>query len=585
MMRARDREVQKCKADVLSDNTELRDLAERRIDQVKRSYELLTEPRRFRDYLEILNDQVTVGTIDPAKLLGFAAVTADNGGDSSPAQATVADANAHMLPVLTIAEEKEKLKELRAKRDQVNPKLSKKRRLNLEKREKEALATISSSAISAAAERAQELIKSGVTDSDAFYESVYTRALTQSESASKKAIIEIEAAGLPVEAKLLDNLATAVLDSSEDATAAEYNKLEGIHAPKKKGIKRSPLLIGAAVLAIIATALVFCNVDSFISVTRQLDNLGTQAPSATGSDIDSTVTGIIAQARQVSTNPSIALAVGLAPAAGSAGMAGKAESINLPGIIDYNAAIDAAYANDYPRAIKFFTSAIAKNADLYQLPYNRGVVHLSQSALPQALADLDGALLLRANLAAANYNKGIIYLWEGCELIKIAYASPDAQAASPNPQAGSSNAQGTSQNASAQQQTVPTKVYASDPLHASPAKLDVATQATLSQATKKLQQAIKEFTAASMNDTPLAQPLYNRALARYRLGDIAGSISDFKQALAKDASMIAASHGVSVAQETLTAPNAPVDLNKWQGVLRNLTGPIGPQGPPGPGHF
>jgi|GEM_PF-1270487 hypothetical protein len=577
MMRARDREVQKCKADVLSENTELRDLAEHRIDQVKKSYELLTEPRRFRDYLEILNDQVTVGTVDPAKFLGFATVTGDNGGVASPAQTPAADTKAHILPVLTIAEEKEKLRELRSKRDQVNPKLSKKRRLNLDKKEKEALATINSSAISAAHERAQELIKSGVTDSDAFYESVYTSALKQSESASQNAISEIEAAGLPVEAKLLDNFATAVLDSCEDATTAEYQKLEGIHAPKKKGIKRSPLLIGAAVFAIVATALVFCNVDSFISVTRQLDNDETKTPAATASDIDSTANGIITQARQVSANPSIALAVGLAPPAGSAGMAGKAESINLPGIIDYNAAIDAAYANDYPKAIKFFTSAMEKNADLYQIPYCRGVVHLSTNALTQSLADLDGALLLRNNLAAASYNKGIIHLWEGCELIKIAYASPSEQAASPHTHAASSTTQST--------QAVPTKVYASDPLQASPAKLDMAAQATLSQATKKLQQAIKEFTAASMNDATLAQPLYNRALARYRLGDIAGSISDFKQALAIDASMIAASHAVSVAQETLAAPNAPVDLNKWQGVLRNLTGPIGPPGPPGPGHF
>lgn len=564
MMRARDREVQKCKDDFLSDDTELRDLAERRMNQVKKSYELLTEPRRFRDYLEILNDQITVGNIDPAKFLGFASIPGDNGDEAANWQSASTDAKAHMLPVLTIAEEKEKLRELRSRREQVDPKLSKKRRLSLEKKEKEALATISSSAIAAAHERAQELIKSGVTDSEAFYESVYTRALTQSESASQKAVSDIEAAGLPVETKLLDSLHTAVLDSSEDATVAEYNKLEGIHAPKKRGMKRSPILIGAAVFAIIATALVFCNVDTFINVTRQLDSIGTKAPAASISDIDSTTNGIIARASKVSSNPSVALAVGLAPAAGSAGMAGKAESINLPGIVDYNAAIDAAYANDNPKALKFFTSAIEKNADLYQMPYNRGVVYLGQNRLPQSLADLDGALLLRSNLSAAHYNKGVIYLWEGCELIRMAYAPAKPEAAQP---------------------PVPTKVDGNSPLSNATVQLDGAAQAVLLQAAKKLHQAIREFTAASMNDPSLAQPLYNRALARYRLGDISGSISDFKEALAKDASMIAASHGVSVAQETLAAPNAAVNIDKWQGVLHNLTGPIGPQGPPGPGHF
>lgn len=578
-MRARDREVQKCKDDFLSDNTELRDLAERRMNQVKKSYELLTEPRRFRDYLEILNDQVTVGNADPSKFLGFATVSGDNVGEATTTKAADADANAHLLPVLTIAEEKQKLQELRSKREQVDPKLSKKRRLNLEKKEKDALATINSIACAAAQQRAQELIKAGVTDSDAFYESVYSSALSQSESASQKAISEIEAAGLPVESRLIDNLATAVLDSSEDATTTEYQKLEGVHAPRKKGMKRSPLLVGAAVFAIIATALVFCNVDSFISVTRQLDNPETDTKPANISDIDSTVNGIIAQAKQVSRNPSVALAVGLAPPAGSAGMAGKAESINVPGIIDYNAAVDAAYANDYPKAIKLFTSAIEKNKDLYQIPYNRGLVYLNQNSLPQSLADLDGALLLRSNLAAANYNKGIIYLWEGSELIKLAYASPNAQAAQNKPQ--------TAQSGPAGQQAAPqaTKVYGTTPLSTTTVQLDGAAEGILLQAKNKLHQAIKELTAASMNNPFIAQPLYNRALARYRLGDISGSIADFKQALTKDASMIAASHGVSVAQETLTAPGTPVDLEKWSGVLPSLSGPIGPQGPPGPGHF
>jgi len=575
MMRARDREVQKCKDDFLSDNTELRDLAERRMNHVKKSYELLTEPRRFRDYLEILNDQVTVGSVDPGKFLGFATVAGDN-GEATSIKAPEADVNAHLLPVLTIAEEKQKLKELRSKREQVDPKLSKKRRLNLEKKEKDALATINSIACAAAQQRAQELIKSGVSDSDAFYESVYSSALSQSESASQKAISEIEAAGLPLEPRLLDNLATAVLDSSEDATTAEYQKLEGVHAPRKKGMKRSPLLVGAAIFAIIATALVFCNVDSFISVTRQLDNPETETKPASVSDIDSTVNGIIAQAKQVSRNPSVALAVGLAPPAGSAGMAGKAESINVPGIVDYNAAIDAAYANDDPKAIKFFTSAIEKNKDLYQIPYNRGLVYLNQNSLPQSLADLDGALLLRSNLATANYNKGIIYLWEGSELIKLAYASPNAQAA-----------QNKASSGPAGQLAIPqaTKVYGTTPLSTTTVQLDGAAEGILLQAKNKLHQAIKEFTAASMNNPFIAQPLYNRALARYRLGDISGSINDFKQALTKDASMVAASHGVSVAQETLAAPGTPVDLEKWSGVLGNLSGPIGPQGPPGPGHF
>ncbi len=569
---------------MLSSDLRLNSLAKKRLEELDRAFEYLTEPKKFRDFHELVNDKLTAGNIEPGSLVASIArgradsdiaeletgVTApseptgpdgpgrqtatgeaaglsveshsgDTGATTTPSGPGGPNGPARGTDVLdfvhtSLAEERELLKELRRKRQEKAPKIGHKRREAIDKLVKDTLAEIEQVANSTARSKASELVARGVTNSDEFFEKVYSAAFEVAKAVREQAIQKVDDKNFPIEERYLDEWEQAVMDRSEEAAEREYNNLEGVMAEQRVKLPTGDrgfmfkLVIVLCTLA--GTLIVFCNIDVLLTTNRP-DALRQQIKDAGGSDTTSSdISSIMTTIpKSVSANPAIAQAANMAQPAGLAGAAGWSNSLAINGAPDYNAGCKALSAGSYQQAIDFFNRAIERNQDIYQFYYNRALANVYVGNYPAALKDLDSAIALRTDLMQSRYNKGQIYLAGGADCVNQAAKIPEPD-----------------------------------------------NQKLLRQATINLQAAIAEFSVVSNKMPGLAQPVYNRAIARYRLGDLAGAAADFKLAAKLDSNMQAANYNLNTAQ-------------KADGKLQGESGvaipdaPAGPQGPPGPGIF
>lgn len=527
---------------MLANDPKLNALAKKRLNELDRAFEYLTDPKKFRDFHELVNDKIAIGTLEPGSLAASIArregfTPRPNKQSSSETTEVISDAppgEGHT----TLAEEREALKELRRKRLEKAPRIGHKRVAALEKLVKETFAAIEHDANAAARAKASELVARGYTDSDAFFEQVYAAALEVASATRDRALQVIEQKDLPVDEKLLDDWETAVLDKSEEAAEGEYSHLEGVMASVKTSVPGSPKFMVklAITLCTVAAALcVFCNVNVAV-MTNQPDALGQQRKAAGGGSIGYGDTFEILRQlpEHLTSNLAIANADGMVLSAGTAGAAPNSTTLAIDGAADYNVGTNALGKNKFEESVISFNNAIKKNQNVYQYFYNRAMAWLSRSHYQAALTDFDAAITLRSDLMQARYNKGVIYLLGGADSVnRLSHAKKEDQAAYRR------------------------------------------------QAEINLRAAIAEFTTVSTNMPNLAQPLYNRALARYRFGDIKGAIADFQAAEKKDAGMTAATFNLQIAKSALAAPDGKPVIPPGT----TPSAPIGPQGPPAPGFF
>jgi len=539
LRRARDREVQRCRDDMLSSDQRLNSLAKKRLEELDRAFEYLTEPKKFRDFLELVNDKLLLGTMDSNSLA--ATIARREGLESEPQQIDsqqMSGPEGAAEPAHTLAEEREVLNELRRKRLEKAPKIGQKRRQQMEKLIKDTHTAIETGAASTARSKASELVARGVTDPDEFYERVYSSALEVAQAARDRALQTIEEKNLPIDEKLIDEWESAVLDRSEQAAEREYNNLEGVMAAEKVSTPSGPKFMFklAIVLCTIAgTLIIFCNVNTVVT-SNQPDAVQQQIKNAGGTDTTSSGTLELLKKipMTVSTNKAIATAEGMSGAAGSAGTAGGAVSLGMDGAADYNAGCAAIKSGAYGDATLFFNKAIEKNPNIYQFFYNRGLAYLYLGHYRSALSDFASSFNLRTDMMQARYNQGIIYLAGGADCI----ARADRGSATEK-------------------------------------------EALLKQGVVNLRAAISEFSVVTDKMPKLAQPVYNRGIARYRLGDLDGAISDFETAVRNDPNMESAARNLEVAKTAKTDPKTRQPLP--HGTIPGA--PIGPQGPPAPGFF
>ncbi|MBX3073573.1 hypothetical protein KF728_22405 [Candidatus Obscuribacterales bacterium] len=541
MRKARDREVQRCRDDMLSNDAKLNALAKKRLDELDRAFEYLTEPKKFRDFHELVNDKITLGTLEPGSLAasiarseGFENKTAkDVDAESLTAESATSD-----TPHITLAEEREVLKELRRKRLEKAPKIGQKRIKAREKLVAETSAEIEQVANSAAKAKASELVAKGHTGSEEFFESVYTAALQAAQSSRDRAVKTSEEKDLPLDEKVLDDWESAILDKSEEAAEREYNSLEGVMATQKPSPYKGPQFafrLAVTLVTVAAALVVFCNINILVWTNSPAAlNQQTDGKNAADSAAD-LFQQLEKLPSRLSPNTSIATAEGLVSNAGTAGPAGAAMSMGIDGSADYNAGCTAITNGDFTKSIASFNNAISKNRNIYQYCYNRAIGWLSRGDYQAALQDFNAAIGLRTDLMQARYNKGVIYLMGGAD-------------------------------------------YAGRAAHEKDAKLKTGMQ---DQAVVNLRAAIAEFSSVAIKMPALAQPLYNRAIAKYRLGDLEGAISDFEAAFNRDPKMAAAKYNLEIAKSALAAPNAKPVIPSGT----TPSAPIGPQGPSAPGFF
>lgn len=526
----------------MSSDLRLNALAKKRLEELDRAFEYLTEPKKFRDFHELVNDKLAAGNVEPGSLVASVAQVeglcvpeleveaTPSTGPSGPDRPDPTD-----LVHISLAEEREVLNELRRKRQEKAPKIGQKRRQEMDKLVKDTLFAIEQSANSEARSKASELVSRGVTNSDEFFEKVYTAAFEVAKAIRDQALEKVDKS-FPIEEKLLDEWELAVMDRSEEAAQREYNNLEGVMAEQRTRVARGSgfrfkLLI---ILCTTAGALaVFCNVNVYLTSTRP-DALRQQIKSAGGSDTTSSdISGIMSKLpREVVVEPDLAKATGLADAAGQSGAAGWASSLNIEGASAYNAGCKSLSDNDYPTAILSFTSAIDRNKDIYQYFYNRSLAYVYSANYPAALKDMDEAIALRTDLMQSLYNKGHIYLAGGADCIIRA------------------------EQATGEEKDI-----------------------LLRQGAVNLRAAVAAFSVVDNKMPGLAQPIYNRALARYRIGDLPGAISDFELAAQRDPKMAAATYNLNIARARQSTGKKPASSATIPGA------PTGPQGPPGPGVF
>jgi tetratricopeptide (TPR) repeat protein len=539
LRRARDREVQLCRDDMLASDPKLNALAKKRLAELDRAFEYLTEPKKFRDFHELVNDKITLGTLEPGSLA--ASIARREGFDNK----SNAGETAEVLEVssegahTSLAEEREVLKELRRKRLEKAPKVGHKRLKALENLIKDTNTQIEQGANTAAKAKASELIARGYTNSDDFFETVYTAALEATQATRDRAIKTIEEKDLPVDEKLLDEWEAAVLDKSEEAAEREYNLLEGTMASQKSSTPGGPKLffkIAVTLVTIAAALVVYCNINVAVTTNRP-DALGQQIQDAGGGAVGvGDLYSVLKQLpSQLSANPAIATAEGMISNAGTAGPAGSAMSMAIDGAVDYTAGCSALTKGDFNVAIGNFNNSIAKNKNIFQYPYNRAMGWLALGHYQAAITDFDAAISLRTDLMQARYNKGVIFLLGGADYASRANSTANAK--------------------------------------------DKA--AMKRQAVINLRAAIAEFSSVSSKMPDLAQPFYNRALARYRLGDLRGAVSDFEAALKRDAKLSAAKFNLEIAKAAQAAPDKKPVLPAGT----TPSAPVGPQGPPAPGLF
>ncbi len=541
LRRARDREVQRCRDDMLSKDEQLNAIAKRRLDELNKAFEYLTEPKKFRDYMELVNRKLESGDLSAPEVASIVRPAERNNGSNGEqsSESAFLDSSGPLEPPnKSIAEEKEVLRELRQKRLATHPKDSRRRRAVMEKLIRETHSSIETAANHGAHQKARELFDIGVANQDEFYEQVYAAAIKEAKEVRDQALEKVHDNELPAEDNLLDQWEADILNMAEKAAEREYREVHGSISMPAQSLtpaarRRAPLGKIVMVIALIAgTLCIFCNIDTFLAVKKP-DALSQQISSIGGTGAPPAVDELANLGHlssTVSDNPVIARADGMAKEAGSAGLAGWSQTLSISGCADYNAGCSAITSGAAGEAVNSFNTAIHKNTNIYQYFYNRGLAYLYLRHLSSASSDMISALKLRTNLVQAKYNLGAIYVAVGADLIDKAYSIKDQTQKS----------------------------------------------LLLNQAAAVLRSAVIELSDVH-NEVPLlAQALYNRGLAEYRLGELTQARADFRAALKIDPNMSAAAHNLKVAESRIANSIAvPTESPP--------PAPVGPQGPPGPG--
>lgn len=539
LKRARDREAQKCRDDFLSDNPEARSLAKQRLDDVHLAFDCLADPKAFRAQLEKVNDEILQGklTREQALLLRkeMAPQPVPVRGPSAPGALpdAEADSTGDGGKGSSLQDERLLVKELRDKRVGKEPKIGRKKAQQIERITRETMTGITAAAKRSASENALALSESGRTESDEFYEALYSSVRRDAEQVMNDAIAEMNQLELPVEDSLLDSFAMAVEDATEDATDYEYNKLEGIVAREPESGRKKFWTVILTSLTIVSVTFLFCFV-SFVKTAEKPSSVDAQFGLADHEKAGMLAVKGLSPQQPVSDKTYQAYGRGLSPVAGPAGFAWRTTYYSIDGVGEYNLGLDAVDRSDYDAAEKHFMNSIMTNHNVYQTVYNLGVTHLSQGKLSAALADFTNTLGIKCDLAQALYNKGFVYYRSSVETIKAMH----------------------DQSKSQEERDLMAKRSA-DTLHA----------------------AINTWTAAAVQAPRIGQPLFNRAVARYRLGDLKGARADFDEALRRDSSLTAARQNIDFIDRVLADPETEPEIDD----SKVPDGPTGPPGPPGPG--
>lgn len=566
LKRARDRQAQACQSDYLSEDRAVFQRAKAHLDQIHLAFDCLSSQRKFRDYLNRCNDRILLGEATAEDFLQLRII--ENEATEKPEKSKDENVNENnVLPgptpgiptpvpveeavppirsttsdtnVISLNQEKEHLNARRKKHAEDDFKKTKQKSARIESLKKKTIKLIEDTAQQTAAKYARELRGEEIADPDEFYEKLYKASKKATDRIKEEQLAKMRRMDLPVNHNLLDDFATISQEAAEEATQKEFfSKHEG--GPLKPR-KNSPVYLVFTALSGIAVFLFFINFAATMWV-KLPDPVNLQKRSANGSIEKAQVKNRVDPKLTLSPQSNLAEARNLAAPSGPAGMAGYANSLEIPGAADYNRGLDLSYERKYDLALKQFDNSLRRNPFLFQTPYNEASLYYWQGREDEALEKFKEALSLRPDLAQACYNRGVINLHKADQTI-AALAKPK-------------NADSSSKDAEKE------------------------------VATRLLHAAIEDFELAMERAPLLPQPIYNRGQARLRLGDLEGAREDFASVLKLNSTMTAAKHNLARVESELARKTGAVggtDPEKADGTTIPA-GPEGPQGPPGPGYL
>lgn len=518
----------------------------------------MASDKKFNDYLEKCNQLITEGKTTKEKLLlDFEAkeksrpnlvlvedipvinpivedsnvITGPSPGTPIPVESQPEDTE-FSGTIFTKEEEEKQINVLKEKQLEKERKYEKRKKSRLDSISNKAILEIRNVAIKEAAKVARDIKKEGEELApDDFYDEVKLETDRKVEKLKDEYIEKMIRLDLEPGNELKSQLNEIAKQSTEDAASQEllfYKNKSNLPTGKP-----SILYVAIALVTSLALFLFFINTAKMMW-DKLPDPTGNQFKSATTTSRDSENSNPVDPSLKVSSVLAIAKAQDLAPTAGIAGMAGFANNLDIDGAADYNQALHKAYKRNYPAAIDQFNLSFKKNEHLFQTQYNLASMYFWMGKPDQAVSHFTNAINIRPDLSQASYNKGVILLNRARTM---------------------------------NQQLTGVSTEQSNELK------------VLNSATKIIHSSIKEFDRTIKNAPLLAQPVYNRGIARFMLGDLKGSKADFVEALRLDSMMDAASYNMATVANQL-------EPEKRQSKNQNKTmpqGPEGPQGPPGPG--
>ena len=555
---ARDQELQKYQTDYASEDQRVSRAAKEKSSEIKQAYDCLASDKKFNDYLEKCNKLIIEGKTTKEKLLlDFESkeknrpnlvlvedlpvinpIVEDSNVISGPSPGAPipvepqSDDTEFSGTIFTKEEEEKEINDLKEKQLEKERKYEKRKKSRLDSISNKAILEIKNVAIKEAARVARDIKREGEELApDDFFDEVKIEADRKVEKLKDEYIEKMIRLDLEPDEELKNQLNEIARQSTEDAASQEL--LFYKNKSKLQTGKPNLLYVAIAVVTSLALFLFFINTAKLMW-DKLPDPTGNQFKSATKPAVETINANPVDPNLKVSSVLAIAKAQDLAPTAGIAGMAGFANNLDIEGAADYNQALHKAYKRDYAAAVDQFNLSFNKNEHLFQTQYNLASMYFWMGKNDEAITHFSNSLNIRPDLSQANYNKGVIML----------------------NRARTINQQLTGMST---EQTNELKI--------------------LNDSTRLIHSSIKEFNKAIKNAPLLAQPIYNRGVARYMLGDLKGSKADFVEALRLDSMMDAASFNMATVANQL-------EPEKRQSKIKNRNlpqGPEGPQGPPGPG--
>lgn len=451
----------------------------------------------------------------------------DNGTTSKESLLKVVEAPkeaVRKMPKPSAARDKQALEDFRQKRQEEKSSLPEQgeNRLWLD----EIGTEIKVAAVKAASDKAQDLRRESneEPDSDAFFERVHAASFDAANEILKTKTKDVYFS------EFKDELEAMVEEFSEEATWEEYHRLESAVA-RKAEVKAAPskMTVVVSIVLLVVVGLVFTNVGVMMTTGASMDQAKPPEKDKMKSilpDVD-----LSYKNKVLSSTKEIAWADGLARPSSAAGIAGRCSDNSIPGASEYNKGCEAVTRKKVDEAITFFTAAVVKNEKLYQGYYNLGCMHLQKCEPAAARTDFYNALKWQPSSALAVYNQGLVYLISSEETTKQAYSKSP-----PDPE-------------------------------------------MVQRTTATLHAAIDQFLLAQSMEPRMMQAYYNEGLARYRLGDLQNAQSAFEKASQLDPTVPGTIRNKDVCQKMISSPESA----KKMFAAGALLGPVGPQGPPGPG--